>query len=68
MLSEISVFTKAVCGTSTKKAFDFNGKVICQWIISNNYHNYIPRKPTKLNFKFETKNGAIILTFMEVHY
>lgn len=51
-LSNIKEFSiKTACGTSRKKAFDFNGKIIDYWIKKNNYHKYEYRKPTKLIFE-----------------
>lgn len=55
---------KTACGTSSKKAFDFNGKKINEWIKINNFDDYKPRKPTKLEFELSENLSYKILTFL----
>lgn len=43
------------CGTSKKKAFDFNSSELSKWIVDNGFHYYPKRKPTKLVFDFDNK-------------
>ncbi len=54
---------KTACGTSSKKAFDFNGKQIGNWIVKNGFNNYSSRKPTKLEFNITESRNIKTLTF-----
>lgn len=57
-------YVKTACGTSNKKAFDFNGKsTINKWIEKNKYHKYTDRNPTKLIFELILNQDVKILKF-----
>lgn len=60
MLGKISTQAKTACGPPLKKGFDFNGKVIHEWIIKNNFHLYVEGKPTKLLFQYSEKEQKLI--------
>ncbi len=53
----------AACGTSKKKAFDFNNVNLSKWITDNNFHQYPNRKPTKLIFEMTTIKKKKTLKF-----
>ena len=59
ILNEIIVEVKTSCGPPLKKGFDFNGKVISEWITKNKYNIYPARKPTKLIFEFSKKKRRL---------
>jgi len=60
----ISLITKAVCGTSKKKSFDFNGEELSKWIENKDFHDYTNRKPTKLLFELHNDSKIKILEFI----
>lgn len=59
-----AVECNAACGTSKKKAFDFNRKKLSEWIIKKGYHIYPYRKPTRLIFDLTIKANQKTLTFI----
>jgi hypothetical protein len=65
VLPNFEIFcVKTACGTSNKKAFDFNGKfTINKWIEMNKYQKYTKGNPTKLIFELVLKQDAKILKF-----
>jgi len=54
----------AACGTSSKKAFDFNNRQLSKWILNNKFDRYTPRKPTKLIFGMTYNSRIKVLTFI----
>ena len=56
----------AACGTSKKKAYDFNNVNLSKWIVDNNFHQYIKRRPTKLVFKLTERTTKKTLIFETV--
>lgn len=66
---ESNVFSaKTACGTSKKKAFDFNSKKnISGWILKNKFHCYKKGKLTKLNFQLDNENGIKTLKYLKVN-
>ena len=65
LTNDTVLFCKAACGTSRKKAFDFNSIELSKWITDNEFHNYKPRNPTKLLFKLDDKKVKT-LTYIEL--
>ena len=57
------LFCNAACGTSKKKAYDFNNVNLSKWIVDNNFHQYPNRKPTKLIFRLTILKNKKTLTF-----
>jgi hypothetical protein len=56
---------KTACGTSSKKAFDFNSKeLISNWITINEFDNFDRWEPTKLIFELKIKNNKKTLIFI----
>ena len=53
----------AACGTSKKKAYDFNNVNLSKWIVENSFHKYPHRKPTKLIFKLTNIKNKKTLIF-----
>lgn len=53
----IILYCKAACGTSKKRAFDFNSAILSKWITDHKFDDYQSRKPTKLKFKLDTNKG-----------
>ena len=60
------LFCNGACGTSKKKAYDFNNVNLSKWIVENNFHEYPNRKPTKLIFCLTTLKNKKTLTFQTV--
>ncbi len=59
----IEINVNIACGLPNKKCYDVNSKQLSDWIRCNNYHNYIPRKPTKLKFTYKKMGDNITLIF-----
>ena len=59
---------KAICGTSKKKAFDFNHTNLNEWILDNKFESYPPHEPTKFEFTLTTKTETEykVLKFLKV--
>ncbi len=60
------LFCNAACGTSKKKAYDFNNINLSKWIVENNFHQYPNRKPTKLIFILTILKNKKTLIFESV--
>ena len=60
------LFCNAACGTSKKKAYDFNNVNLSKWIVENNFHQYSNRKPTKPIFKLTILDNKKTLTFQTI--
>ena len=60
------LFCNAACGTSKKKAYDFNNVDLSKWIVDNNFHHYPHRKPTKLIFSLTILKNKKTLTFQTI--
>lgn len=61
----IIIECKCSCGTKKKKAFDFNSKIISNWIETNKFNCYTKGDPTKLIFDFTIDNDLKTLTFIK---
>ncbi len=61
---------KTSCGKIEKekflKGFDLYSKELSQFIIDNNWNNYVQMKPTKIDFNYENIDNLIELTFISV--
>ena len=66
LTDELILFCNAVCGTSQKKAFDFNNVKLSKWIIENSFQDYPNRKPTKLIFILNVAKSRKVLIFERV--
>lgn len=66
LTNELVLFCKAACGTSNKKAYDFNNIKLSQWIVDNSFHRYPNRMPTKLIFELTTLKNKKTLKFESV--
>ncbi len=53
----------AVCGTSNKKAYDFNNIDLSKWIEESGFHNYSQRNPSKLIFEYSNNEEGKTLTY-----
>lgn len=62
--SELIIYCNVACGTSKKKAFDFNKIELSKWIVCNEYHIYPLLSPTELNFELTIQNNAKCLTLL----
>ena len=64
LTNQLIVYCNAACGMSKKKAFDFNGKKIAEWIIINEFQKYDFRRPTILVFNLTKNIKGKVLTFI----
>jgi hypothetical protein len=62
---KIIIECKCSCGTKKKKAFDFNSKIISNWIETNKFNCYPKGKPVKLSFDLTIDNEIKTLTFLK---
>ena len=64
--SDTIIECRCACGTGRKKAFDINSKILSQWIVKNNFHQYPNRKPTKIVFSITITDGVKKLIFKSI--
>lgn len=60
---ELGFECNAACGTSNKKAFDFNNIKLSKWITENHFEIYPRWKPTKLIFMMTFVKKKKVLKF-----
>ena len=61
---ELEINCNAACGTSKKKSFDFNNKLLSKWIIENKFDKHPKGSPTKILFKLTQKGTGKTLTYV----
>ncbi len=66
LTNKLIISCKTACGTSEKKAYDFNNKKLSNWIVENSFHKYQHRKPTKLIFEYTILENEKRLTFENI--